>query len=128
MLYGVQPCQSNEECRDRHDGGAWYCDTAYQIPNGCGGYYTIPVCRPGSVDAGAPDAGVDGGCVPAFPDYGPALCVSDEECGAGWYCDKSQGTNVGCGIIAGQCAPVDAGCPPSNDGGLVILYGPQPCP
>jgi hypothetical protein len=128
VLYGPPPCTSDEECRAAHDGGDWYCDTENRVPNGCGGYYTIPACRPVSVDAGVPDAGVDGGCVPALPDYGPALCLSDEECGPGWYCDKSRAIDVGCGLLAGTCAPVDAGCPPLGDGGPVILYGPRPCP
>ncbi len=133
-FYGPQPCSDDEECRSRH-GEGWFCDSV-EYDDGCGGKVTWPRCREESVDAGAPDAGSQDGCIPgAF--YGPQPCSDDEECrsrhGEGWFCDPVE-YDDGCGgkVTWPQCREqsVDAGVPDAGapDGcEPAAYYGPPPC-
>lgn len=56
-LYGPQPaCQTDQDCRDWHDGGDWYCDR--DRGEGC---HRWPTCAPIPPDGGNPSAGSTGG-------------------------------------------------------------------
>jgi len=96
MLYGPQPCASNTDCETQY-GAGWYCDKDNVFGNGCGGTSSWPICRQSTAtDAGLPD----GPCFPAAL-YGPPPCNTDTDCvqwnGAGWYCDKTNSYDDGCG-------------------------------
>jgi hypothetical protein len=50
-MYGPQPCTDDKFCRDRHDGGNWYCDKNYKTTGACS--RTVATCVPGiGQDAG----------------------------------------------------------------------------
>jgi hypothetical protein len=65
-MYGPQRCESDQECRDSHDGGNWYCDQDLVIGSApCG--MNWPECARGPVldadladDAGAVHDGAKG--------------------------------------------------------------------
>jgi hypothetical protein len=80
------------------------------------------------------DGGAKDGCL-ARALYGPLACQNDSDCvqwsGAGWYCDKTNQFDDGCGnktswAICKSTTTKDAG--PAKDGCIpVALYGPKPC-
>ncbi len=43
-VYGPQPCNTDQECVDRH-GPGWYCDENNAFEDGCGGENIWPMCR-----------------------------------------------------------------------------------
>jgi len=130
-LYGPKPCADDAECVTLN-GAGWYCDKNNPVDDGCGHKSIWPVCK----TAATKDAGiVKDGCMPVAL-YGPKPCLSDSECvtlnGAGWYCDKNNPVNDGCGHmstwpmcksgVVKDAGPVKLdGCQP------VALYGPKPC-
>jgi hypothetical protein len=99
-LYGPKPCLSDSECVTLK-GAGWYCDQNNPVNDGCGHQSTWPVCKSGVV-ADAGPVKLDG-CMPAAL-YGPKPCADDAECatqyGAGWYCDKDNPVNDGCGHVS----------------------------
>ncbi|HOU53459.1 MAG TPA: hypothetical protein PLQ97_05970 [Myxococcota bacterium] len=151
--YGPQPCETDEDCRQRY-GAGWYCDTANVFTDPCGGSVTWPLCRQGDavepldvVPADLP-ADVSRDCEPVVA-YGPPPCTSDDDCkgwGENYYCDKSHPISDPCtgsqwylctegtpsqDVVEGQDLPsVDAAdaepADGSQDGVPVVLYGPPP--
>jgi hypothetical protein len=45
MLYGPQPCTSDEQCQSQNGGTNWYCDKTNAYDDGCGGVVTWPICK-----------------------------------------------------------------------------------
>jgi hypothetical protein len=114
VLYGPQGCVDDEQCI-AENGVGWYCDQDAQIgPPECG--YTWPVCKNGNSD----ECGL-------MVLYGPAPCLSDEQCvaenSAGWYCDEDNPVGPPeCGYTWPVCKDGN-----SDECGLMVLYGPMPC-
>ena len=105
--YGPRSCSSDQDCRDEHDAGNWYCDRNHQVPSCNGQPMTWPTCVEGTdIDAGPADYGSP--CAAYGPQ--PAPCQSDQQCvttyGAGWYCDKNhQVDNCGTTTTVPTCVP-----------------------
>jgi hypothetical protein len=43
--YGPPPCNSDQECQEQN-GANWYCDKDGTLPDGCGGAFSYPQCKP----------------------------------------------------------------------------------
>ncbi|MBN1605273.1 MAG: hypothetical protein JW940_01495 [Polyangiaceae bacterium] len=135
-IYGPMPCTDDAQCVEDY-GEGWYCDKANAFDDGCGQLTTWPVCKKASgMDAGAPDSGADA-CVPLTV-YGPMPCTDDAQCiednGEGWYCDKSNTYDDGCGRLltwpmCKEGSGMDAGVPDSGADACepLDIYGPMPC-
>jgi len=151
--YGPQPCESDEDCRQRY-GVGWYCDLGHVFTDPCGGSVSWPVCEPGDavepLDVVPPDvpADVSRDCEPVVA-YGPPPCTSDEQCrpwGENYFCDRDHPVTDPCtgatwylcterppatDVVEGQdLPPLDAAdAEPADalqDSPPVVLYGPPP--